>query len=775
MIFIRRILVTIPIIMGIGCNSAPEMAAEPKLCVDYVDPLIGTAPSTTFSALKHGEGKENNAQVVPFVTAPFAMTNWTPETKSTEKKCVAPYYYKDSIITGFRGSHWLSGSCTQDYGSFTLMPVSGPTEYVNNKRWSSYSHNTEKSTPYLYEVLLKDYNIQVGMTATNRSGLFKIEYRTSEDAHLIVVPNSDEGEGFVKILPETHEIVGYNPAHRIYQGWGESAGFKGFFVIKVYAPIKEYGVFSNESLNPNEKQLKNKNGLGAYVTLQPTSKKPIYVSVGTSFTSIEQARANLDAETVNLDFDAAVDNLKIKWEALLSSVNLEGSNEEDKTQFYTALYHSYLQPRTFNDVDGSYPSFSGGQEIMTLQSGGYYGDFSMWDTYRASHPLFNLLTPSKSQDMVQSLLLKAEQGGWLPIFPCWNSYTSAMIGDHVIATIADAYTKDIFKLNQEQYAYLLKNAFEQPHDFEEYKSGKGRRALDTYLKYGFVPLEDKVEESFHQNEQVSRTLEYAFDDFALSQVAYKMGDTLNYELLKKRAFNYKNVYSQKDRAVRGRYANGTFIEEYDKFSRQSFITEGTPYQYTWYVPQDVLGLANLMGGREAFNANLDEFYKKDQYWHGNEPGHQIPFLYNFSGQPWKTQRWVDEILSTEYDSSIGGLSGNDDAGQMSAWYVWASIGFYPVAPSVPQYVISGPHFDKVTLKFENGKRMVINAPGASQGKKYIQGIKLNGKPYHKTYIDHFELVKGGVMDFEMSNEPNKSWGTKKESVPFSLSKFPAQE
>jgi len=377
--------------------------------------------------------------------------------------------------------------------------------------------------------------------------------------------------------------------------------------------------------------------------------------------------------------------------------------------------------------------------------------------------------PKTNADMMYSLLDKAQQGGWLPIFPCWNSYTSAMVGDHVIAAVADAYSKDVIDLSDAQYELLVKNAFQSPETFPEYQEGKGRRALESYLEYGYIPLEDSVQESFHKKEQVSRTLEYAFDDFALSRIAEKRGDTVRADQLTKRALNYQNVYSAADSCVRGRYVDGSFTTEFNKFIRMPYITEGTPYQYTWYVPQDIKGLMHLMGGQEGFNKNLDHFHASGQYWHGNEPGHQIPFLYNYSGQPWKTQQLVSEIMKTEYGADAGGLSGNDDAGQMSAWYVFAALGFYPVSPSVPEYVISGPHFDKITIQLESGKQLVINADGASSGKKFIQRLKLNGEEITQNFLNHFDLVKGGTIDFEMGDQSNKSWGVAPDDQPYSLS------
>jgi predicted alpha-1,2-mannosidase len=737
--------------------------------VEYVNPLIGTAPATTDSALKHGENTENNAQVVPYVTAPFGMTNWSPQTQSTEIKCQAPYYYKDSLFQGFRGSHWLSGSCVQDYGSMTLMPLTGALKTTPQSWAAPFTHADEKSTPYHYKLHLAAYQIQAEMTATKRSGMFKFTFENDGVAHILFSLNSDEGQGYVKVNSESKEVVGYNPVHRIYQGHGELAGFSGYFVAQISDNFNDFGTYKGEEVFKNQPEISTDKNIGVYVSFNVKKGQVIYVKVGTSFTSIDAARENLVSETTGLTFGSAVAQLKKTWEGLLGKVQVETEIETDKVKFYTAMYHAFLHPRLFNDVNGDYPKFGGGGEVMNAGNRNYYSDFSMWDTYRASHPLFNFLVPETNADMMYSLLEMAKQGDWLPIFPCWNSYTSAMIGDHVTTSIADAYLKNVIDLTGEQYAYLLKNAFESPATQEEYKSGKGRRALPSYLKYGYVPLEDEVLESFHKREQVSRTLEYAFDDFALSRIATKRGDTKNAAILSTRAMNYHNVYSPADSAVRGVYANGTFIEKYDKYKKVSFITEGTPYQYTWYVPQDVAGLVTLMGGDDGFNRNLDNFHATEQYWHGNEPGHQIPFMYNYAGQPWKTQKLVGEVMQNEYGTGIGGLSGNDDAGQMSAWYVFAGMGFYPVAPSVPEYVISGPRFDKLTIKLPDNKILTIIAKGASSGKNYIQSLTWNGELTDKTFLNHFDINKGGTLVFTMGETPNKNWGVSKESRPYSLS------
>ncbi len=735
--------------------AARPAGSEKKDPVDFVNPMIGTAPSNTISALKHGSGTENNAQVIPEVTVPFGMTNWTPQTRSTETKCVSPYYYNDTLISGFRGSHWLSGSCTQDYGSCTIMPVAGKLKCLPENRAAKFSHDQEVSTPYYYKVLLKDYNITGEITATERCGFLRFTFKNGGKGNIIIEPNSDAGEGFVKIIPEDKEIVGYNPVHRIYQGWGKKAGFSGYFVAKFDQSFKSYGVYQDTNIYNDKKEISDQKELGAFVSFQLNDSKTVNVKIGTSFTSIAEARKNLKVETSGLDFDSAKERLKQRWNKMLSKIEVQGGSEAAETNFYSALYHSFLLPRTFNNCDGTYPSFAGGDSICNSGTGNYYCDFSIWDTYRALQPLFNILIPERNAGMVKSLLLKAEQGGWLPIYPCWNSYTSEMIGDHVISVVADAFIKGIIKLSDKQYGYLKKNATQSPENYADYVNGKGIRALKSYLKYGYIPLEDSVNESFHKGEQVSRTLEYAYDDFALSQIAKKMGKEEDYKYFLRRSKNYKNVFDPGVDCVRGRFADGSFTKDFSKIKRMPYITEGTPWQYTWYVPQDISGLVKLMGGAESFNKNLDQFFAQDQYWHGNEPDQQVPFLYSYTGQAWKTQKIVRQILKEEYSDNPGGLSGNDDAGQISSWYVFASMGLYPVCPSTDEYVLTAPAFERTVINLTGGKKLLIKADGVSSGKDYIRAIYLNGNLIRNYQIKHSDLIKGGTLEFVMEKNPGK--------------------
>lgn len=718
--------------------------------VDYVQPLSGTAPSTTVSAKKHSEAgtKESNANTIPAVGVPFGMTQWTPQTRTTEIKCQPPYYYVDSLLSGFRATHWISGSCTQDYGSFTIVPVVGKLRTTVKEYSIPFSHKNETASPHYYKIDLPAAKLTVEMTATARCGLMRFVMQADDSLYLLIIPNSDEGQGFAKVDARKQEVVASNPAHRIYQGWGQPAGFSGHAFIQVGKQIATHGVFADGNVF-NGDSISNRKNIGAYVGFAMKKGESIDIRIGTSFTSIIEAHRNLVAEASAQDFYGVATVTEKHWDKALSQIQIETPNEKDKRIFYTAMYHAFQHPRLFNDVDGSYPRFAGSYKIEKKTSGNYYDDFSMWDTYRAQLPLLEILQPKLVNEFVQSMIIKGKQGDWLPIFPCWNNYTAAMIGDHVTAFIASAYNKGLRNYNvAEAYRLMRQNAFDVAND-TDYKNGKGRRALPSYLKYGYIPIEDSVPEAFHKKEQVSRTLEYAFDDYALSLVAKGLNKMSDYKILQQRSFNYKNIFDKGVGMMRSRHADGSFTESFHPDIRESYITEGTPRQYSFYVPHDVPGLAKLMGGTKAFENALDSLFIKNEYWHGNEPGHQIPFLYNYTASPWKTQQQVRKILSEEYDDGAGGLSGNDDAGQMSAWYVFAAMGFYPVNPVSGEYQICSPLFDKTTLQLPGGKRLQVVCRRKSSAAIYIASIKWNGKPYTKNFIRHADLMGGGRLEIDL--------------------------
>jgi predicted alpha-1,2-mannosidase len=739
--------------------------------VNYVDPLIGTGFATTPSALKHGEGTESKAQNIPSVGVPFGNTNWVAQTQATETKCVAPYYYADKKIQGFRGSHWLSGSCTQDYGSFTLMPVSGMVK-TSPKDWASgFEHAQEVAKPYYYSAFLNDYAIKAEMTALSYSAIFRFAWQNTDTAVIIIQPNSDENVGFIEIDTLKNEVRGTNPVHRIYQGWGQPAGFYGNFVVQFDAKIVDFGTFADGNVFPDKIQVYNQKGIGIYVKFILPKDKTLKIKAANSFVNFAGAKNNLQTEIPDWNFDAVKEKSRENWNRELAKIEVESTNKDELTKFYSAMYHAMLLPRTFSDADGLYPSFSGQLPVQKVENGAYYCDFSMWDTYRALHPLFTIFQPTRAKDMVNSLIAKAEQGGWLPIFPCWNSYTAAMVGDHVISCISDTYLKGISGINIEKgYPYMIQNAMKSPANFEDYKNGMGRRALTSYLKYGFIPDEDPVNEAFHKKEQVSRTLEYAYDDFALAQVARQLGKKEDYQKLLKRAANYKNVFDPKVGLMRGRHENGQWVADFTADKKMYYITEGTPWQYSWYVPQDVQGLIKLMGGREKFVQKLDTLFGKGLYWHGNEPGHQIPYLYNFAGAPWKSQEVINQIRKDEYSTGPGGLSGNEDGGQMSAWYIFASMGFYPACPGVPEYVIGTPAFSQLKIHLENGKTFTLKAKNVSEKNIYIQSANLNGKPFNQAFIKHANIVNGAELILQMGDKPNKQWASSKSAAPFSMTR-----
>lgn len=761
-------------VLGTFMLVAGPALAQPSF-IRYVDTRIGTAPSGTPTAKRHSEaGSELKGQTVPAVGYPHAMTNWTPQTQATELKCIPPYYYNDPKISGFRGTHWMNGSCVQDYGSVTIMPWTGALKLKSAERGSSFSHDTETATPAYYSVQLTDYAVRAELSAHTRAGLLQFTYDREGDGGLLVDVNSDEGLGYVQVNPSRGEISGYNPVHRIYQGAGQPAGFSGYFVAQIDTPFSDYGTWQRDTPTAGSTVAQGrgaKEAIGAYLRWRLKPGQVVRVRVGTSFVSLEGARQNLKSEIDHWDLTKLRRQTETAWNRELGKLQAEGS-ESDKKLFYTALYRAQLTPRVFSDVTGAYPGFADDTTTHRATDFTYYCDFNLWDTFRAVHPLLNIVDPKRSGDMMQSLVKKAEQGGWMPIFPCWNQYTAAMIGDHGLSVVADAYQKGIRHFDvQTAYRFLRKNAFEVNTDAKSYANGLGRRALASELRYGYVPLEDSVWQAFHKREQVSRTLEYAYDDFCLGQLAGALGNTADADLLRKRAFAYRFVIDSATGWARGRYADGRWVATFNPFAQRiSWITEGSPAQYTFFVPQDVAGLANRLGGRNRFVAKLDTLFNGGHYWHGNEPNNQIAYLYAYAGEPWKTQAHVRQIVRDEYTTDPGGLSGNEDGGQMSAWLVFSMAGLYPVCPGTSQYVLGSPTLNRITITPPAGKPFTIQAVNNADKNVYIQSAQLNGKPFTRTYLTHSELLQGGTLVLRMDNIPNPNWGNQPVDAPSSLTK-----
>ena len=763
--------------------------------LNAINTMVGTAQANTLSAGLFGKGSEEHGQTLPAVLAPNGQNFWTPQTQDTEQKCVAPYYYKDSLMQGFRNSHWIVGGCTQDYGSFTVATLGGSLRTLPSERATRFSHDNEVSHPHYYAVDLPDERLTTELTATSHTALLRITPSQDESIHIVIQPNSDEGQGYMDIDTVNHVVYGYNPVHRIYQGWGEEAGFSGHFILRYGEGLVDFGTFDGEKVFPNQSSVHQKpspsdltathhpivaSPVGIYLTFNGRSQTPLLLAMASSFTGKEGAFHNYECEAMGMTFEQMQAALADKWIERLHTIDVEDADTSRVNQFYGALYRTSFLPREFADAPPS---------PLTGGLGGAYTDFSMWDTYRAVHPLYNIIAPTLSGKMMQSLVEMYERGGWLPIFPCWGSYTAAMIGDHCAATLADAYVKGIKGFDvAKAYAAMRQNAFESPANIQDYKDGMGRRALSSYLRYGFIPLEDKVEDAFHTEEQTSRTLEYAFDDFAVAQVAKGLGYEDDYQILMKHSQNWRNVINPRTGWADGRHADGSWENNGDFVHRKPYITEGATCHYTWYVPHDIQGLMDVIEGtqrvknasrsdnskssRQAIQMSatperpttpglhslttlrLDSMFSQGRYWHGNEPCHQIAYLLNATGRPDLTQKWVRHILKTEYNDTPGGLSGNDDAGQMSAWYVFSAIGFYPVCPATPYYELGSPTFRRVVFNLENGHQFTIEAENAGEENIYVGSVTLNGSPLPSPRLSHDQILNGSTLKFVMQDSPS---------------------
>ncbi|SFS18243.1 alpha-1,2-mannosidase, putative [Granulicella pectinivorans] len=710
---------------------------------DRVNVLIGTA---------------SEGQTFPATGVPFGMTHWTPQTRAGEIKCVAPYYAGDTRIQGFRGSHFLSGSCAQDYGSFTVMPLNDSSKLEAAERSSAFSRSSEQAHPYQYTVDLADSGIHAEITGSERSGMMRFRFAPGrKTGWLAVESNLRLGKGTMRIDPVRQEITGENPAYRIYAGADQPAGFSGYVVVQFDRPFRVGGTWAGGQRHDGALEQESTAGApGAFVTFGLGADHTVRVRIGTSFTSVEEARRNLAGEMPDWDFDAAAARAHAAWEKALGQVEV-GGDSPDLTVFYTAMYHSKLLPRIVSDRSGTYPRFAGKGQTELAKGFTYYDDFSVWDTYRAVHPLLTIVEPERDAEMIRSLIAKGEQGGFLPIFPAWNNYTAEMTGDHVAAIVTDAYVKGIRGFDAEEaYALMRKNAMEDPADLDLYKDGRGRRALASYLKYGYLPLEDRVPYAFHGDEQVSRTLDYAFDDYEVGVLAAALGHKEDAALFAGRSGNWRKVIDPAVGFARGRHADGSWVTPFDPKATASYITESTPYVDTFSVPQDVPGLIAVLHGPEAFIQKLDGLFASGTYDQGNEPSHHIAYLYDDAGAAAKTQLHVHDIMTRLYTNKVSGLIGNDDAGQMSAWYVMSALGFYPVTPGTPRYSIGTPHFDEMTVHVAGGERLHIVARGAEAGRFYVRSVTLNGRRLERMYLLHQEIVGGGELVFEMSEHPAQS-------------------
>lgn len=750
-------------------------AADEKTPYDYVNPFIGTG----------GEG-----HTYPGAVRPFGMVQLSPDTAikhyTKNFRWCAGYQYDDPTLLGFSHTHF-SGTGHSDLGDLLIIPTIGKiqTESGSEKQpetgyRSRYSHDEESAEPGYYSVILKDYNIKAELTVSPRVGFHKYTFPKSDNAHIVIdllhsIHNYDEKVIWTQLRVENNRLI---TGFRQTRGWAETRYL--YFAIKFSKPFDSHGFDKDDATTYHYKKTEDYimnrpeiagRKIKAFVNFKTKANETIYLKVGVSAVGPEGAIKNLETEIPHWDFGRVRKEARTAWEKELDSIIIEAP-DKDKEIFYTSVYHTMLAPVVYMDVDRRYRGLD--QKIHRADGFTNYTIYSLWDTFRAAHPLYTITQKDKVGDMIKSMLAHYDQSPhhMLPVWSFHNNETWCMIGYHSIPVIADAYLKGIRGFDVEKAFEAMKTTASNP----------SYDGLGDYMKLGYVPID-------RENEGASKTLEYAYDDWTIARMAEVMNKTEDARIFNKRAGFYKNVFDPATSFMRARKADGTWREPFDPLYSQygGDYTEGNAWQYSWFVPHDVNGLINLMGGGKKFVKKLDKlftikttdkrhFLVEDisgligQYAHGNEPSQHIAYLYNYARKPWKTQERIHQIMENLFDNTPHGICGNEDCGQMSAWYIFSSMGFYPVCPGSNEYVIGKPCIEKATIHLEDDKTFIMTAKDLSAENKYIQSVRLNGKRWDKTYITHETIMNGGRLEFQMSSKPNKKWGVSKTSVPSSMSK-----
>lgn len=727
-------LLAISLLAVVACT--PEKKQETDY-TQYVNPFIGT---------------DFTGNTYPGAQVPFGMVQLSPDNGLPGWDRIAGYFYPDSTIAGFSHTH-LSGTGAGDLYDISFMPVTRPYKEAPAPLgiYSSFSHNEEAASAGYYRVLLKDYNINVELTATERCGIQRYTFPKAEASVFLNLKKALNWDftvdSYIEVL-DSMTIRGY----RFSDGWAKDQHV--YFQTRFSKPFVAFHMDTTAIVT------KDKGRIGtAYVArfdFNTKKDEEILVNTGISGVSMEGAALNLKTEVPENDFDRYHKNAVANWNKELSKIEVKSANTDDLVNFYTALYHTMLAPTIYSDVDGSY--YGPDKQIHKTDGSVNYSTFSLWDTYRAAHPLFTYTQPERTNDMVKSFLSFYEQNGRLPVWNFYGVETDMMIGYHSIPVIVDAYLKGIgdFDPNKALAACVV------TANIDDY------RGIGLYKKLGYVPYNK-------EKESLSKTLEYAYDDYCIYLMAKKMGKTELADEFYKRSQSFRNVYNPASSFMQPRDDKGNFILNYDPKDYTEHITESNGWQYFWSVPQDLDALIELTGGKERFAQKLDSMFTYSphtadelpifstgmigQYAHGNEPSHHVIYLYNKVGQPWKTQQYVAQVLNELYRNDPAGLCGNEDCGQMSAWYVFSAMGFYPVDPVSGRYEIGTPLFTEVKMHLANGNTFTVLAPQASRENIYIQSVKLNGQPYDKDYITHDQIMKGDTLSFEMGNKPGKVWYT----------------
>ena len=740
-----------------------KAAVTPAEPVDYVSTLVGTESKIELST----------GNTYPAVAMPWGMNFWMPQTGKMGNGWA--YVYSADKIRGFKQTHqpspWIN-----DYGQFSILPITGKPEFDQDKRASWFSHKAEIATPYYYRVYLADYDVVAELAPTERACAMRFTYPES-DKSFVVVDAFDKGS-YVKILPEKQMIVGYTTKN----SGGVPGNFKNFFVVKFDKPFTYKAAVADGTVGEGKTEA-TCNHAGAIIGFQTKRGEAVNVQVASSFISEEQALRNL-GELKDGCFDRIKAEGRKTWNNVLGKIEIEDQNIDHKRTFYSCLYRSVLFPRSFFEYDAQgkvvhYSPYNG-----KVLPGYMFTDTGFWDTFRCLFPLLNVMYPSMNTKMQEGLVNAYKESGFLPE---WASpgHRGCMVGNNSASIVADAYLKGLRGYDAEE---LWKAVVHGANNVHPTVSSTGRLGHEYYNTLGYVPYDVKI------NENVARTLEYAYDDWCI----YKFGKALgkSEKELKPflaRAYNYKNVFDPETKLMRGRNKDGKFQTPFSPLKWGDAFTEGNSWHYTWSVFHDPQGLINLMGGKQNFNHMLDSVFNvpplfDDSYYggviheiremqimnmgnyaHGNQPIQHMIYLYGYSGQPWKTQYWIREVMDKLYNANPDGYCGDEDNGQTSAWYVFSAMGFYPVCPGSNQYVLGVPYFDKLTLHLENGKSLTVTAKGNSDDTRYVNAMTLNGETYNHNYLTHDAVMNGGNIVFDMSTTPNTQRGTLAEDVPYSLS------
>jgi predicted alpha-1,2-mannosidase len=740
----KNIVWTLFLVLIFGCQNISN-----RDLAKYVNPFIGTGG--------HGH-------TFPGATAPFGMVQLSPDTRKDNWDACAGYHYSDSVIIGFSHTH-LSGTGVGDYGDIRIMPLCGELSFRPKTDGddhvgygSGFSHQKESASPGYYQVWLEEHNINVELTTTRRCGMHRYGIPREGEAHIVFdlfesVTSDEIVESGIDIMSD-HEISGF----RRTRGWAEDQVV--YFYAVFSEPFSSYGIVENGL--PETIQQKEGKNLQAFLSYPERNFDQLILKVGISAVSVDGAKKNLAEEIKGWDFDDIRRQARESWNTELGRIKVNSREENDKVKFYTALYHAFVCPNLFSDSDGSY--WGHDRKIHNDTEHEMYTVFSLWDTYRALHPLMTLVQPEKTDHFVHTMLDIYDKRGLLPVWELAGNETYCMIGYHAVPVIADAIMKGYHGFDWQRAYEAMKHSSMQDHF-----------GLNAYRTYGYIPADE-------EGESVSKTLEYAYDDWCIAMVAKQLNLEEDYQDYIIRAQYYKNLFDPQTGFIRGK-RNSTFVEPFDPAEVNFMLTEANTWQYTFYVPQDINGFMELIGGTEAYSAKLDEMFTASselagreqsditgligQYAHGNEPSHHMAYLYDYSGQPFKTQKLVRQIMSELYGTGPDGLCGNEDCGQMSAWLVMSALGFYPVTPASNIYAIGSPLFQEVTIELPEGKTFTVKARNNSPENIYIQSAALNGSPLTRSFLRHEEIAGGGELMLEMGPQPSYSWGAKVEDRPVS--------